>query len=328
MEALADPYAAKAVQDSTLAGWFANILPDFNQADPEVERYLIQNTLWWVGMTGLDAIRQDTWPYVPRTFWRPWMAAIKREYPTMTVVGEVLNEDAAVVAFFEGTKSNFDGVRTGIDQVFDFPLQAEVRRTFMFGRSVRGLAQSLARDRLYDHPERLVTVTDNHDMSRLPWGATEGDAGLMLAYTFLFTTRGIPQLYYGNEIGLQGAGDPDNRRDFPGGWREDARNAFEPSGRDAREQRIFSHVQALLALRRTRPELRTVTTEHLVVEEQQYVYRRGSTVVVINNAEAPATVKVPGLVLRSAAVIGGCGAPRANGGDGIFTLAAKTACVY
>lgn len=328
MEALTDPYGARAVQDSTLRGWFADILPDFNQDDPEVERYLIQNTLWWVGMTGLDAIRQDTWPYVPRSFWRPWMAAIKREYPTVTVVGEVLNEDAAVVAFFEGTKANFDGIRTGIDQVFDFPLQAAVRRTFMFGGSVRGLAQSLARDRLYDHPERLVTVTDNHDMPRLPWEATAGDEGLMLAYTFLLTTRGIPQIYYGNEIGLQGGGDPDNRRDFPGGWRDDPRNAFEASGRDAREQRIFTHVQALLALRRSRAELRTAATEHLLVDDQQYVYRRGATVVAINNARTPVTVQVPGLGVSTAAVLGGCGVPRRDGADFVIDLAAQSACVY
>ena len=328
MRSIADPYGAAAVQDSTLSGWFANILPDFNQADPEVERYLIQNTLWWAGISGLDAVRQDTWPYVPRAFWRPWMAAIKREYPAMTVVGEVLDEDPALVAFFEGSKANFDGIRTGIDHLFDFPMQAAVRRTFMRGASVREVAQTLARDRLYDHPERLVTVTDNHDMSRLPWDARTGDDGLLLAYTFLLTTRGIPQLYYGNEIGLNGGGDPDNRRDFPGGWREDARNAFEPNGREPREQRIFAHVQALLALRRARPELHGVPTEQLLVENQQFVYRRGTTVVVINNAEAAATVKVPGLSVRGAAVIGTCGVPRAEGNTMVLDLPPRTGCVY
>ena len=328
MNDLADPYAAPAVRDSTLAGWFANILPDFNQTDPEVERYLIQNTLWWVAATGIDGIRQDTWPYVPRSFWRPWMAAIKREYPTMTVVGEVLSEDATVVSFFEGTKTNFDGIRTGIDQVFDFPLQAAMRRSFLQGGSVREVAQTLARDRLYDHPERLVTVTDNHDMSRLPWNAPAGDAGLLLAYTAQFTMRGIPQLYYGNEIGMDGGNDPDNRRDFPGGWRGDPRNAFEASGREPREQRIFTHVQSLLALRRARPELHDVPTEHLLVEEQQYVYRRGTTVVVINNAQTPTTVRVPGLRVTSAAVIGGCGAPTIDGNVTVIELPPRTACVY
>jgi neopullulanase len=293
-----------------------------------VERYLIQNTLWWAAATGIDAIRQDTWPYAPRSFWRAWMAAIKREYPAMTVVGEVLNEDPALVAFFEGSTTAFDGIRTGIDQVFDFPLQAAVRRVFMRGASVRELAQVLAKDRLYDHPERLVTVTDNHDMPRLPWQATTGDDGLLLAYTFLFTTRGIPQLYYGNEIGLTGGGDPDNRRDFPGGWREDARSAFEAVGRDAREQRIFAHVQALTRLRRERPELRAARTEQLLVEQEQLVYRRGGTVVVINNADAPATVRVPGLTLVRAAVLGGCRLPRAEGDGVMVEIAARTGCVF
>lgn len=328
MEALADPYAARAVTDSTLRGWFANILPDFDQADPEVERYLIQNTLWWAAVTGIDAIRQDTWPYVPRSFWRPWMAAIKREYPAMTVVGEVLNEDPALLAFFEGSRTGFDGIRTGIDQVFDFPLQAAVRRVFMRGASVRELAQVLAKDRLYDHPERLVTVTDNHDMPRLPWQATTGDDGLLLAYTFLLTTRGIPQLYYGNEIGLTGGGDPDNRRDFPGGWREDARDAFAAAGREAREQRIFTHLQSLTRLRRERPELRDARTEHLLVEEQQYVYRRGATVVVINNAAAPAAVRVPGLSLARPAVLGGCGVPRADADGVIVEIGGRAGCVF
>jgi len=173
-----------------------------------------------------------------------------------------------------------------------------------------------------------VTVTDNHDLDRLPFGPGATDEGLLLAYTFLLTTRGIPQLYYGNEIGLDGGSDPDNRRDFPGGWREDPRNAFEPAGRDAREQRIFSHVQSLLRLRRERPELRDARTEHLLVEEQVYAYRRGSSVVVINNATTATTVRVPALSIRSSAVIGGCGAPRADG-DGVrIEIGARTGCVF
>jgi glycosidase len=328
MASLADPYGAKAVQDSTLFGWFAGILPDFDQRDPEVARYLIQNTLWWAATTGIDAIRQDTWVYVPRSFWRSWMAAIKREHPRMTVVGEVLNEDPTVVAFFEGSKTNFDGIRTGIDQVFDFPLQAAARRVFQRGGSVRELAQTLAYDRLYDHPERLVTVTDNHDLDRLPFGPGATDDGLLLAYTFLLTSRGIPQLYYGNEIGLQGGGDPDNRRDFPGGWREDPRDAFSATGRDAREARIFTHVESLLRLRRERPELRETRTEHLLVEAQQFVYRRGGTVVAINNSAEPVTVRVPGLTLGRAAVIGGCGVPRQERDGVVIELGARVGCVF
>ncbi len=320
MAMLADPYAATAVRDSTLRGWFAGILPDFDQDDLEVRRYLIQNTLWWTGTTGVDAIRQDTWPYVPRSFWQVWMAAIKREHPQMTVVGEVLSEDAALVSFFEGTKTAFDGVRTGIDQVFDFPLQAAARRAFLQGGSLREVAQTLARDRLYDHPERLVTVSTNHDLSRLLWEAPRGDDGLLLAYTFQFTMRGIPQVYYGDEIGMTGGGDPDQRRDFPGGWAEDPRNAFERAGRTEREERIFTHLQALIALRKARPELRDAPTEVLVATDSLLAYRRGRTVVVLNSADAVATLSLPGVTV---AAIGGCGV---EGGQ--VRVAARTGCIF
>jgi glycosidase len=256
MGSLTDANASPAVQDSTLRGWFADILPDFNQDDPEVERYLIQNTLWWVGISGADAVRQDTWPYVHRRFWRPWMAALKREYPALTVVGELWSEDVATVAFFEGTHEPSDGIVTGVDQLFDFPLQAAARRVFARGEEIRQLAQVLAQDRLYDHPERLMTFLENHDMPRLPWDSTATTDGLLLAYTFLYTVRGIPKLYYGNEIGMSGGGDPDNRRDFPGGFAGDTRDAFTASGRTADEQRIFAHLEALAKLRAARPDLR------------------------------------------------------------------------
>lgn len=325
---LADPYAARAVRDSTLRGWFADILPDFDQGDPEVERYLIQNTLWWTGQTGIDAIRQDTWPYAPRSFWKPWMAAIKREHPSLTVVGEVLQEDPALVAFFEGTKANFDGVRTGLDQLFDFPLQAAVRRAFLRGGQLREVAQLLARDRLYDHPERLVTVSDNHDMDRLSRDSTVSIDGLLLAYTLQLTVRGIPQLYYGNEIALHGGGDPDNRRDFPGGWPEDARNAFDPAGRDATQARVWEHIRALLALRRERADLRRTRMERLLVEEQRFVYRRGGTTVAINNGTAPASVRVPWRGPARAAAVGGCAAPEVVDGVARVELPARTGCVF
>lgn len=326
--ALTDPYAAPAVVDSTLHGWFANILPDFDQRDTEVERYIIQNTLWWMAVSGADAIRQDTWPYSPRRFWRPWMDAVKREFPQVTVVAEVWHEDPAVMSFFEGTHVGFDGIRTGVDQMFDFPLQAATRRVFARGQSIRQLAQVLAQDRLYDNPNALVTFLDNHDMPRLPWDSTATEEGMRLAITFLFTARGIPQLYYGNEIMMTGNGDPDNRRDFPGGFPGDTRSAFDAAGRTPKEQRIFSHTRAMLALRRARPELRQARTENLLVTEQVYVYRRGATVVALNNGTSATTVRVEGLTLSRSAEIGGCGVPRRDGDAVVLELPARAGCVF
>ncbi len=328
MESLTDSRASAAVQDSTLRGWFADILPDFNQDDPEVERYLIQNSLWWVGVSGADALRQDTWPYVHRRFWRPWMAALKREYPALTVVGELWSEDVATVAFFEGTHQPADGIVTGVDQLFDFPLQAASRRVFARGEEIRQLAQVLAQDRLYNHPERLVTFLENHDMPRLPWDSTATTDGLLLAYTFLYTVRGIPKLYYGNEIGMTGGGDPDNRRDFPGGFPGDTRDAFSASGRTSDEQRIYSHLEALAALREARPDLRRAPMEHLFVAAQQFVYRRGATVVALNNANAAVTIRVPGLRLNAAAALGACARARLEGDATVIELPARGGCVF
>src|SRR6266511_2374538 len=131
---LQDPSATPEVQRATLEGWFIDILPDLNQDDPEVARYIVQNTLWWVGITGLDAIRQDTLPYVPRRFWRDWMAAIKREYPKVNEVGELFDGDPALVSFFQGGVGRFDGIDSGVDTLFDFPSYFKVREAFAQGK--------------------------------------------------------------------------------------------------------------------------------------------------------------------------------------------------
>ena len=325
---LADPHADPALRRQTLDGWFVNILPDLNQGDPEVARYLIQNTLWWVEKFGLDGIRQDTWPYVPRSFWKPWMDAIKRSRPSVTVVGEVFEGDPTLVAFFEGSRTQFDGLRTGVDQLFDFPLFFAARAAFGRGGPVREVAQMLARDRIYQDATKLVTFLGLHDVDRFMHEAKATPAALRLAFTFQLTTRGIPLVYYGDEIALPGGGDPDNRRDFPGGWAGDTANAFEAGGRSAEQEATWAHVQRLLQLRRERADLRRAPLVHLVAEPQQYVYRRGATVVALNNADAPATVRIPHGAPLGAAVIGGCAAPVREGDVLVLTLPAKTGCVH
>jgi len=131
---LIDPHATVEMRKSTLDGWFIDILPDLNQDDPEVARYLIQNTLWWIGRTGIDGIRQDTLPYVPRRFWREWTAAIRQRYPDFRVVGEVFDADPAMVSFFQGGKARFDGVDSGVDTLFD---SARLNSVFAFPLSGR-----------------------------------------------------------------------------------------------------------------------------------------------------------------------------------------------
>ncbi|MBI3792804.1 MAG: hypothetical protein HY275_18250 [Gemmatimonadetes bacterium] len=324
---LADPHATDEIRASTLKGWFANVLPDLNQDDPEVARYLIQNTLWWCAMSGIDAIRQDTWSYVPRTFWRAWMAAIKKEYPTMRVVGEVFDGDPTVLAFFEGTRPKYDGVATGIDALFDFPLAFPLRRAFGGGGSLREVAQMLGRDHLYENPNQLVTFFDNHDISRLMHDPAATPEGLRLAYTFLLTARGTPLLYYGDEIAMPGGDDPDNRRDFPGGWPGDARDAFTAAGRTPAEQATWSHVHTLLALRASRPELANAPMQMLVETDSVLAYRRGATVVVLNNGKGDAEVVLPsGIGARDA--LGRCAPGRADGAQVRIKVPARSGCVF
>jgi glycosidase len=154
---------------------------------------------------------------------------------------------------------------------------------------------TLARDHVYPDAGRLVTFLGLHDVPRFmsePGATTEG---LRLAFTFLMTARGTPLVYYGDEIAMPGGGDPDNRRDFPGGWPGDPRNAFEPAGRTPDEQRVFAHVQRMARLRTSLPALRRGVMVDLAVGEQSWVYARrheGQVVVIaLNNAVQPASVE-------------------------------------
>ncbi|MGB7620805.1 MAG: alpha-amylase family glycosyl hydrolase [Terriglobia bacterium] len=294
---LLDLHATPQVQESTLRGWFVDILPDLNQDDPETSRYLIQNTLWWIGMTGFDGIRQDTLPYVPRRFWRDWMAAIKREYPHLRVVGEMWDGDASLVSFFQGGKTRFDGVDSGVDGLFDFPMYYPLRRAFAEGKPLRDLAALLARDYLYTNPNMLVTFLGLHDVARFMNEPGANLEGMKLAFTFLMTARGIPLIYYGDEIGMHGGNDPDNRRDFPGGWAGDPQNAFEASGRTPEAQSIFEQVRRLTHLRAEIEPLRRGRMLNLAGSEQAWAFARitskESAIVVFNNDSKQANLEFP-----------------------------------
>ncbi|HUE21946.1 MAG TPA: alpha-amylase family glycosyl hydrolase [Bryobacteraceae bacterium] len=335
---LIDPHATAELRASTLDGWFVDILPDLNQDDQEVARYLIQNTLWWVGVAGLDGIRQDTLPYVPRRFWRDWMAAIKREYPDLRVVGEMFDGDPALVSFFQGGQARFDGVDSGVDTVFDFPTFFAIRRAFAEGKPVRDVAVMTGHDYLYPDASLLVTFLGLHDVGRFMSDAGATVQGLDLAFTFLLTARGIPMIYYGDEIGMRGGGDPDNRRDFPGGWPEDARNAFTAAGRTPEEQSVWDRVRRLARLRGELEPLRRGPMINLCVTGQTYGYARtgpaGPVVVLMNNAAdaGDVTCDLAPLGLAEGASLtdrlGGAPELHIAGGQVHARLPARTAGVY
>jgi glycosidase len=278
-----------------MEGWFLDFLPDLNQNDPEVARYLIQNTLWWIGVTGLDGIRMDTWQYVPNAFWHKWTAAIKLEYPNFIVVGEVKDGDVAHTSFFQGGKVRFDGVDSGLDSLLDFPLFYAIRQAFAEDRRLDQIPKMLAEDYLYPNPDILVTLLGGHDDGRFMSEKGASPAGLKLANAFVLTTRGIPQLYYGDEIAMTGADEPTTRGDFPGGFPGDKRDAFTRKGLAAEQQDLFDYVRTLVHLHTELEPLQRGSLVNLYASDQQYAYARttkiASVVTIINNDSARATIE-------------------------------------
>jgi len=286
-----NPRATYQTQRRNIDGWFIDILPDFNQDDAEVEKYLIQNSLWWLEMNGFDAIRMDTLPHVPRTFWQKWGSAIKREYPNVNILGELFDSDPALISYFQTGRRGHDGVDTQIDTLYDFALFYPIRNAFAQGKPIREVSQMFSKDWLYPNSEVLTTFLGVHDMPRFmnEEGATV--EGLKMAQTLIMTSRGTPLLYYGDELAMRGGGDPDNRRDFPGGFPGDARNAFTNSGRTAEEKDVWNHLALLGKLRTELAPLRRGKTIDLLDEEQQSAFARMSdsqTVLMVFNNDSKA----------------------------------------
>jgi len=270
---LADPYAGPAARRQVMEGWFGGWLPDLNQDDPEMALYMTQNMLWWAGISGADGLRHDVATFIPRTFWRDAMAALKRQYPSFRDVAEI-NGDPVTIPYFQGGRPGSDGVDTGIDSVFDFTLRKAVREVFLEGRPIEALPAALSADRLYPNPPMLVTTLGLHDDPRFLSRSAPTSDPLKPAWAFLMTTRGIPLIYYGDEIAMRGGDDPDNRLDFPGGWPGDARDAFTRRGRTAEENSAFEHLRRLARLRAGSEPLRRGRLVNLFIGERVYAYAR------------------------------------------------------
>jgi neopullulanase len=287
-EAIVDPHAAPRLSRNLTEGWFVNILPDMNTENSVVAQYLLQNAIWWTESSGLDGFRVDTFPYVSRPFWARWHAGLRRIYPQLTTIGEVFHPDASVTSFFAGGQKRYDGIDTGVSTLFDYPMYFVLRDVLLKGAPAGRIADVLRHDSLYPQPETLVTFFGNHDVARFASAPGSSAAKLKLAFGLVLTQRGIPQLYYGDEIGMPGGGDPDNRRDFPGGWSEDAKNAFMEAGRSREQQEIFAYVQTLLGVRREHAALHSGRLWHLSSDAASYTFMRETeeerVLVVFNNS--------------------------------------------
>ncbi|HEX3559591.1 MAG TPA: alpha-amylase family glycosyl hydrolase [Pyrinomonadaceae bacterium] len=335
---LLSPHAPAAARRPTLDGWFSDDMPDMNQEEPEVARYEIQNSLWWVGATGLDGIRQDTIQYIPRPFIRDLNLALRRQYPRMWMVGEVFDTDPVQTSFFIGGRTGWDGVDTQLPAVFDFPTWDISRKVFTGKLPASALRFVLRSDSLYPEASRLVTMQNNHDTRRFMSleGATLEGAMLHMAYTL--TIRGTPELYSGEEIAMPGGDDPDNRRDFPGGFPQDRRSAFEKSQRTATEERMFEWTRDLLRLRREHTAIRRGALLDLFFDEDAYAYARRdqaeTVIVAINRAAAPKEITFPADYLdardgqRLEPLLAAQGRPAVAKGSLKLSVPAKSAVAY
>ena len=334
---LVDPHASPREYRSTIEGWFVGRLPDLNPDDPELGLYLAQNAMWWVETAQLDGFRIDTFPYSSRQFWSGWQVRVSEVYPRINSIGEVADTDPSITSFFQGGRKQFDGIDSGLATLFDFPMETAIRDVVIKGEPVQKIVDVLRHDELYPHPELLVTFFGNHDHTRFVSEPGSNPAKLKAAFSLLLTMRGIPQIYSGDEIALPGGGDPDNRRDFPGGFPGDMRNAFTPAGRTPEQQDVFAYVTSLLALRQKHAALRTGQQRHIGWDESYYAFVRElpgeKLLVVYNNAPSARDLKIPlaGTSLEAARelqpVFGNVKAD-ISGGDLHTTLASQAIAVF
>jgi glycosidase len=342
---LVDPHASPREYLNTLDGWFAGRLPDLNPDDPQLAVYLAQNAMWWTETAQLDGFRLDTFPYSTRQFWSGWFARLGQVYPQINAIGEVSDPDPSITSFFEGGRKQLDGIDSGLATVFDFPLCYALRDVIIkgasngapMGASMEKIVDVLRHDELYPHPELLVTFIGNHDQTRFVSEKGSSPAKLKAALSLLLTLRGIPEIYSGEEIAMPGGGDPDNRRDFPGGFPGDPHNAFTASGRTAEQQDVFAFTQSLLALRHAHPALRTGKQWHIGWDDTYYAFLRElpqeKLLVVYNNSTSSRDLTIPlaDTPLESARqlqTVFGTSTAEIVGGQVHVTLPAQTLSVF
>lgn len=273
MLSLTDPHADPRAREQLKTFWFVDRMPDLNQRNPFLARYLIQNSIWWIEFSGLDGIREDTYPYADQEFLGNWAKEIREEYPNFKIVGEIWATKPAYIAQFQERTIFPRDFETHLPAVMDFPLM-EAYRGFLDGtKRLRDVHAVYSQDFLYTDISNLLVFLDNHDTPRALYQAEENLGRVKLALTAMMCARGIPQILYGTEIGmLGGASHIELRANFPGGFPGDKRSAFSPDGRTAQEEEIHHHIRRLLRLRRDFPAITDGAMTHYAPSWHKDVY--------------------------------------------------------
>lgn len=294
-----DPYVSDYDKDATVNGWFVKSMPDLNQRNPHLMRYLIQNSIWWVESSGINGIRMDTYPYADADGMASWIDAVMEEYPNFNIVGECWYDNEASSAFWQkGNKINPQDPR--LPSVMDFRLVTQGHKYFDEPTTpwsgLNGLYDHLSLDFLFPDPQKILTFLDNHDTDRFLLKEPENLDVWRQAITFLLTSRGIPQLYYGTELLMNGSKEGSDgyiRLDFPGGFEGDTVDAFTAEGRTPLQNEAWDYLSSLLKWRRDKANdvIAKGTLRHFMPINKAYVYERrlgdNQVVVMINGTDEP-----------------------------------------
>lgn len=305
-----DPHGAKSEEKKLADGWFTKQMPDVNQSNPFVANFLIQHAIWSVETFGVDGWRIDTYIYNDLPFMNRCNKALTDEFPKITMFGEAWVHGTANEAYFAENnmntsfKSNLQGI-TDFQTLF-YGIQAALTQPAGWTDGVSRLYQTLSNDFLYKDANRNCIFLDNHDLSR--WFSVIGEdiEKDKIGFEWLLTSRGIPQMYYGDEVLMKGITNPDGwvRLDFPGGWDGDNKNAFTGNGLSSDESSVQQLVKTLANYRKTSPALTRGLYQHYIPVDGLYIYFRytaGQTVMcIMNTAEKEMQIKFEGYKERTA----------------------------
>lgn len=290
---LMDPYAARTDLDRYQRGWFDNHMPDVNQKNQIMANFLIQNTIWFIEYFKLNGLRIDTYSYSDLDFMADLAKRVYNEYPEIGIFSETWVHGPGIQSYFATQKNPLGDFNSHIDGLTDFQLYYAILEALNkpqdWTRGIERIYYTLAQDHLYKNPYAHVTFVDNHDLDRFLSTVDDDLDKFKAGLTFLFTTRGIPMIYYGTEIAMKNRANPDGwvREDFPGGWKEDEVNKFVSEGRTVEEQDVFSLVQDLINIRKTIPAFQHGKIIQFIPQDGVYAFFRlseGEVYLVLFNA--------------------------------------------
>lgn len=302
-----DTNASAADAKYCMDGWFVKSMPDLNQSNPLVLNYLIQNAIWWIEYADLDGFRVDTYSYNDKEGIAKWTKAITYEYPHFNIVGEVWMHNQAQMAYWQkdskiGAIENYN---SNLPSIMDFTLHDALNGGVLnedksnWDKGLIKIYENFTNDFLYPNISNMLVFAENHDTDRFNNIYKNDFNKYKMAMTLIATVRGIPQLYYGSEIGMAGSknvGDGDIRRDFPGGWNGDTNNAFAASGRTAEQQKFHDFTAKLFNWRKNKEVIHTGKMMHYIPENNVYVYFRyndtETVMVVMNNNTDKQAIKL------------------------------------